>query len=192
MLFKLCGALCLMATFAVHAVEYGTVLVDRSQVTFTSKQMGVPVEGRFPKFAAAIYFDPAKPETGHGKFELDMAAADGGSSEANDELKTKSWFNVREFPAATFVAEPNSVRTLGNNRFEAKGRMTIKGKARDVVVPFTYKPDGASAVLEGIIPVLRTQYGVGDGIWADTSVVADEVPVKFRFVVAPVAAKTTK
>ncbi|HEY9381042.1 MAG TPA: YceI family protein, partial [Burkholderiales bacterium] len=35
------------------------------------------------------------------------------------------------------------------------------------------------------IPIRRTQYGIGAGAWADTSVVADEVPIKFHLVVAP-------
>jgi polyisoprenoid-binding protein YceI len=175
--------LLLVASFSAHAVEYKAVVPEKSQVTFTSKQMGVPVDGSFKKFTAALNFDPAKPEAGKAQIEIDLASVDAGSKDANDEVVGKGWFNVREFPKAKFVAD--SVKALGNNRFEARGKLSIKGKTKDVVVPFGYKPDGANAVLEGSIPLVRTQFGIGEGQWADTSVVADEVPVKFHLVVSP-------
>jgi polyisoprenoid-binding protein YceI len=164
------------------AAEFNAVQLDKSQIGFVSKQMGVPVEGGFKKFAAQIALDPAKPEAGRAQIEIDLASIDAGSTEANDEVKSKGWFNTREFPTAKFVA--TGVKALGGGRFEAKGQMTIKGRTRDVVAPFTYKADGANAVLEGSIPVMRLQFGVGEGVWSDTATVADEVQVKFRFTVA--------
>lgn len=175
--------LLLTASFGAHAVEYGNVLVDKSQINFTSRQMGVPVDGKFGKFAATLSFDPAKPEAGKAQIEVDLASVDAGSKDANDEVVGKGWFNVKEYPKARFVS--NSVKALGSNRFEAKGQMTIKGKTRDMTVPFSYKPDGANGVFEGVLPLQRTQFGIGEGAWADTSVVADEVPIKFRLVASP-------
>lgn len=186
--------LLLTAAFSAHAVEYGTVLVEKSQITFTSKQMGVPVDGRFGKFAATLSFDPARPEAGKAQIEVDLASVDAGSKDANDEVVSKGWFNVREFPKARFVS--TSVKALGNNRFEARGQMTIKGRTRDMTVPFSYKPDGAGSaatgVFEGVLPLQRTQFGIGEGAWADTSVVADEVPIKFRLVASQASAAPRK
>lgn len=175
--------LLLLTAFNAQAVEYNTVLADKSQLSFTSKQMGVPVDGKFGKFAAALNFDPAKPEAGKAQIEVDLASVDAGSKDANEEVAGKGWFNVKEFPKAHFVS--SSVKAVGNNRFEARGQMTIKGKTRDMTVPFSYKPDGANGVFEGVLPLQRTQFGIGEGPWADTSVVADEVPIKFRLVASP-------
>lgn len=186
--------LLLLATFNAQAIEYGTVITEKSQISFTSKQMGVPVDGKFGKFAATLSFDPARPEAGKALIEVELASVDAGSKDANDEVASKGWFNVKEFPKARFVS--TSVKALGNNRFEAKGLMTIKGKTRDMTVPFSYKPDGAgnaaSGVFEGVLPLQRTQFGIGEGAWADTSVVADEVPIKFRLVANQVSAAPKK
>ena len=76
--------------------------------------------------AAQISIDPARPEAGHARIEIDLASIDAGSTEANDEVKGKSWFNTREFPKASFVS--SAVKALGGGRFEAAGKMTIKGK----------------------------------------------------------------
>ena len=174
----LLAALPLLAT----AAEFNAVLPDKSRIAFVSKQMGVPVEGGFRKFAAQVAFDPARPEAGRAQIEIELASIDAGSAEADEEVKGKGWFNTREFPTAKFVAA--GVKALGGGRYEAKGRMTIKGRTREVVAPFSYKADGANAVLEGSIPVMRLQFGVGEGVWSDTATVADEVQVKFRFTVA--------
>lgn len=167
---------------AAYAVEFNVVQPEKSRVGFVSKQMGVPVEGGFGKFAAQIAFDPAKPEAGRAQIDLDIASIDAGSAEANDEVKSKAWFDTARFPRATFVA--TGVKPLGGGRYEARGKMTIKGKTRDVVAPFSFKADGSAAVFEGSIPVMRLQFGVGEGLWSDTGTVADEVQVKFRFTVA--------
>ncbi|MBI4986731.1 MAG: YceI family protein [Rhodocyclales bacterium] len=172
----------LLPTLAATAAEFNVVEIDKSRVSFVSKQMGVPVEGGFKKFAAQIALDPAKPETGRAQIEIDLASIDAGSTDANEEVKGKAWFNTREYPTAKFVA--SGVKALGNGRYEAKGQMTIKGRTRDVVAPFTYKAEGTRVVIEGAIPVLRLQYGVGEGLWSDTATVADEVQVKFRFALA--------
>jgi len=161
------------------AAEFNAVQPDKSAINFVARQMGVPVDGKFKKYAAQIAFDPAKPEAGKAQIEIDLASIDAGSAEANDEVKGKAWFNTREFPLAKFVA--GSVKPLGGSRYEANGKMTIKGKTRDVVAPFSAKVDGGSLLIDGVIPILRLQYGIGDGLWADTATVADEVQVRFRF-----------
>lgn len=164
------------------AAEFNVVQADKSRIDFVFRQMGVPVDGRFKTFVAKIAFDPARPEAGSAQIDIDLAGLDAGSAEANDEAKGKAWFNTREFPQASFVA--TGVKALGGNRFEARGRMTIKGRTREVVAPFAYRMDGAVAVIDGVIPLMRLQYGIGEGVWSDTAAVADEVPIKFRFAVA--------
>lgn len=173
----------LLAAYAAHAVEYHGVIANKSRITFTSTQMGVPVEGRFGKFSANLDFDPAKPDASKARIDIDLASVDAGSSDANAEVAGKGWFNVKEFPTASFVT--NSIKALGKGRYEARGQMTIKGKTRDMAVTFSYQADGANGVIDGSLPLQRTQFGIGDGPWADTSVVADEVPIKFHLVVSP-------
>jgi len=44
------------------------------------------------------------------------------------------------------------------------------------------KKEGATHVFEGSLPIKRLAFSIGDGTWKDTSVVADEVIIKFRVV----------
>lgn len=171
-----------LAVPALAAGTYSRVLPEKSSLAFVSQQMGVSVDGTFRKFAATLDFDPAKPEAGKATLDIELASIDAGGPEANDEVKSKNWFDVKQFPTARFVS--TSVKPLGNNKYEVRGQMSIKGKTHEVVAPFTLKPEGAGAVLEGSFPLKRLDYGVGTGAWGDTSVVADEVQIRFRLAVA--------
>jgi polyisoprenoid-binding protein YceI len=75
----------------------------QSEIQFVSRQMGVPVEGKFKTFSAQVAFDPAKLVASSIVFTVDTGSAD-ISREANAELPKATWFNVAAFPKATFTS----------------------------------------------------------------------------------------
>lgn len=167
------------------AVEYNQVQLKKSSIRFVARQMGVPTDGHFARFAAQINFDPAQLASSQARIEVDVGSIDVGNAEANDEVKGASWFNVVQMPKAIFTA--SQLKALGNSRYQAQGKMRIKGKTQDVVATFTSKQEGADMVLTGSIPLRRMQYGIGEGMWSDVSIVADEVQVNFHFVLSAAA-----
>ncbi len=173
------GVLLLQAATPAAAL---TVQYDKSRITCVSRQEKVPVEAQFRKFTAQIAFDPAKPEAGKAQIAIDLDSFDIGFAEYNQDAKGKNWFDVRSFPRATFVS--TGIRALGGGRFEVRGPLTIKGKTNEAVAPFTYKEDAATGVFDGVFTIKRLQYNIGEGVWKDTDVVADEVQIRFRIVVA--------
>jgi polyisoprenoid-binding protein YceI len=50
------------------------------------------------------------------------------------------------------------------------------------VLPMQYRKDGAAQVFDGVLPIKRLQYGIGQGEWSDASLVADDVQLKFHLV----------
>jgi polyisoprenoid-binding protein YceI len=150
----------------------------QSEIVFVSKQMGVPVEGRFKKFDAQIAFDPAKPEASKIAFTVDIASATMGVPESDAELPRPNWFNTAKFPQATF--QSTAVKGLGGGKFEVSGKLSIKGASRDVVVPVALAQAGATTTVTGTLPLKRLAFKIGENEWADTSMVADDVQVKFK------------
>ena len=173
------GSLVLQA--ALPAVAQ-TVLYDKSRISCVSRQMNVPVEAQFKKFTAQIAFDPAKPEAGNARIEIDVGSFDIDNAEVNDEVKSKPWFDVRSFPKATFVS--SGIKPLGGGRYEARGPLTIKGRTAEVIAQFTYREDAGSGAFDGAFSIKRLQYNIGEGVWKDTDTVADDVQIKFHIVVA--------
>ncbi|MFC5299943.1 YceI family protein [Azospira restricta] len=175
-------AVALLAATQANAVEYNQFQPERSQIAFTSKQMGVAVDGRFRKFAATLSFDPARPAAASARIDIELASIDAGSKDADDEVVGKQWFNTKTFPTASFVAA--GVKPLGGDRYEAVGKISIKGRSQDAVLPFTVKQDGRTATFDGSLVIKRLDFAIGEGPWADVGTVANEVQVKFRIVAA--------
>lgn len=176
----LIGVLLMSVWVEVHAIEFNQVLTDKSTLSFNYKQMSVPLEGKFRKFAARISFDPAKLNVAQAQLDVALASIDTGFSEADEEVVGKQWFNAKTYPSARFVS--TGVKALGGNRFEARGKLTIKGKTLDVLAPFTFKAEGSSGIFDGAFTLKRLDYAIGEGAWSDVSAVANEIQIRFHLV----------
>jgi polyisoprenoid-binding protein YceI len=154
----------------------------KSSVSAVFKQMNVPVEAKFKKFNAQIDYDAAKPDTAKASLDLDIPSFDLGDAEYNKEVQKKEWFNGAQFPKASFVS--TAIKPGAAGKLDVTGKLTIKGKTADVAFPLTVKKEGAAQVFEGALPIKRLAFNVGEGEWKDTSMVADEVVIKFRVVAA--------
>lgn len=155
----------------------------KSSVSAVFKQIGVPVESPFKRFTAQVDYDPAKPEASKASVDIDMASFDLGDPDYNKEVQKKEWFNGAQFPKATFVT--TSIKSPAAGKLDVSGKLTIKGKTTDVQFPMTVKKEGNAHLFEGSLPIRRLAFVIGDGEWKDTSVVADEVLIKFRVLGRP-------
>ena len=152
--------------------------ISKSVVTAVFKQMSVPVEARFMKFSALIDFDSAKPEAGRANVTIEIPSFDLGDPDYNHEVQKKEWFDGATFPRASFIS--SKIKAGAAGKLDIAGKLTIKGKSLDISFPLIVKKEGALLVFEGSMPIKRLYFGIGDGEWKDTSVVADEVIIKFR------------
>ena len=175
------GALSIAAV-SVSMSAMAQVDAAKSSVTATGKQLGVPMDIKFSKFDAAVNYNAANVAASTATVNIDINSVDVGSKDYNDELKKKDWFNAAQYPKATFVS--SAFKPGANGKVDVVGKLTIKGVTQDVTAPVTFKQDGANQVFEGALPVKRNVFKIGDGEWKDTSVVADDVTIKFRIVIA--------
>ncbi len=174
-IFHLLAVLLLASALSATAQ---TVDPTKSRINFGFKQENVPGEGKFRKFAAQVSFDAAKPEATRASIEVDVSSVDLGDADWNNSIQGALWFNTKQFPKASFVV--SGAKALGGGRFEAPAKFTLKGVTRDTIASFTVTADASGTVLEGSVPLKRSDYKMGDGMWADTTVVANEVAVRFK------------
>jgi polyisoprenoid-binding protein YceI len=156
------------------------LLAEKSEIAFTVTQMGVKVTGAFKRFSARVEVDPAAPETGTAAIDVEIASLTTGNEDADAIALDKPWLDAKGFPKATFRSR--QVKALGS-RYEVRGALTIKGKARDIAVPLELvaQPDGG-AIATGEFTLRRTDFGIGGGEWNEDDLVANDVPVRFRLV----------
>ena len=171
-------AMLLMASSGAGAQA---VLIDKSEIRFISRQMGVNVEGRFRKWKANVDFRPTDLGKSKAEFEIDLSSIDLASEESETEIRRPRWFDTAKYPVATF--QSTGMKDLGGDRYEITGKLTIKGTVRDEKVPVEVKKDKAgNSVATGEFTIKRLAFNIGDGQWSDPSVVADDVIVRVRMV----------
>jgi polyisoprenoid-binding protein YceI len=172
-------------TLSTLTYAYAASLLDakKSSVTITAKQMSVPMSAKFNKVSGTVDYNPAAPDATKASVDIDIASFDLGDPEYNKEVLKKDWFNAPQFPKASFVS--TSIKTGASGSMTATGNLTIKGKTQAVTFPVKISKEGAATTFDGSLPIHRLAYNIGEGDWADTSMVADEVVIKFHVVVAP-------
>lgn len=189
--FTLTLAMAVLAAAALPALAQpkppaaAQLVAAGSEIAFVTRQMGVPVEGKFGKFTAQIVLDPKKPETGSVAFSIDTGSARFGAAETDAEVPKPEWLAVAKFPQASFKS--STIKAAGPGRFEVSGQLTIKGHARPVVVPVQVVQSGATSTATGSFTLKRLEFKVGEGDWADTSMVANDVQVRFKLALTGLA-----
>lgn len=166
-----------------QATEYRRVDLAGSHIRFTSRQMGVPVDGAFRKFDASLAFDPEATAAARGQLRIDLSSVDTGIREVNEEVVGAQWFDVRRHPEARF--EMRQIQSQGAGRFQVSGVLSLKGVSQPLVLNAVLKASGNQAVMEGSFVIKRLDFGIGGGAWGDVRVVANEVTVQFHLVLGP-------
>lgn len=181
-----CALLLLGATAAAAEAPSWVVEAD-SRVGFVARQAGAAVEGRFEAFAAEIAFDPAQLETSRVAVEIDIDSVNSESSDRDGTIRSAALFDAATWPTARFEAE--RFERTGDNLYTAHGQLTMRDVTREVALPFELTiadhPSEAGALqarAAGELTVLRLDYGVGQGQWQDTSVVANEVVIRIEII----------
>ena len=173
-------------TLAAPVAGAQDVLVDKSEIRFVAKQLGVNVEGRFGKWKANVVFLPADLGKSKAEFDIDLASIDLASEDSEREIRGGLWFDTGKFPVAHFSS--TAIKDLGGDKYEIAGALTLKGVKRDIVVPIALKKDAAgNRVAEGSFTLMRLDYNIGTGMWSDTKTVTNDVIVRVRIVLPPAA-----
>lgn len=146
--------------------------VQDGTLGITVKQFGKTVEGTFADWTAAITFDPeAATDAGEVTVTINIGSLTLGS--VTDQAMGADFFNVAEFPTATFTA-PITKTAEG---YTADGTLTMKGQTAPLTLPITLTLDGDTATMQGQTTVNRMDYGVG-------KTMGDEANLGFDVVVA--------
>jgi len=103
-----------------------------------------------------------------GKFDIDLTSMnveDLKDAEYNGKLlghlKSDDFFSVAKFPSASL--EVTSAKSMGEDKFELSGNLTIKGITHPISFPATVKVSDKNIVAVAQITVDRTLYGIKYG-----------------------------
>jgi len=178
-----CFALAVVAVAAqAQPAAPAKLVAAQSEITFQVKQSGVPIDGRFRSFDTQVALDPKAPQGGSVTLTIDPASATVGFAESDAELPRAAWFNVQKFPRALF--QSSAIKLVAPGRLQVAGKLTVKGASQDLLVPVTIVQAGALATATGEFVVKRLDFKIGENEWADLSLVANDVRVRFKLVLS--------
>lgn len=179
---RLCLLLLWMAGMSANAADY--TAQPGSTLGFSATYQGEAFEGRFADFAPAIRFDPADLAGSRFEVRIELASAGTDNDERDELLLGEGFFDSGTEAQAVYLAD--AFRALGGDRYVADGVLTLRGISRPVPLVFTWTA-GAEPVLEGEARLSRLAFKVGEGEWADTGLLPDEVTVHTRLRLTPAA-----
>jgi polyisoprenoid-binding protein YceI len=105
-------------------------------IQFRIKHLGYSwLYGRFNHFTGNFSYDEQHPEQAKVAVTIDMASIDTNHAERNKHLRGPDFFDVEAFHEATFSS--TGYKTLGTDKGELTGNLTLRGVTRPVTIEVT-------------------------------------------------------
>lgn len=166
-----------LVPFSAQAANW-TVDKEKSVIGFSGENSGEKFSGKFEEWDAVINFDPAKPETSSVKVTIKTASAKTGTATYDSTLPKGEWFNIEKMPEAVF--ESSSIKSLGDNKYESDGTLTIKGISQKIKLPFALTIKDKHALMTSETTLDRLLYDIGKSSDPKGEWVSKDIAVSIR------------
>ncbi len=178
MILRPCAAALAVLLLAVPAwARDWAVSPSDSSLTLTVQQGQTPIKARFERFDAEIGFDPADPRQAEIVVEVDLASFASDDDQRDAQARGPDFLAAGD--GARAIYRTTSVTPLGGDRYRVEAELTLKGVTRQVSHEAIITVDGDAAHAVGVVPITRTDFGVGTGQFATGGLVGLEVAVAF-------------
>ena len=154
----------------VKTAPYGLYRIDpdHTSVTFKINHLGFShYTGRFDKIEGYMNFNSNEPEQSTLDIVVYPNSIDTNNPKLEEDLRTAQWFNVIQFPRATFHA--TRIDRTGAMTGKVKGDLTLLGITRSLVLDVTFVGTGTSSFAKkqvlgfsAVTTLDRSDYGMSN------------------------------
>ena len=154
------------AAFSAQAADTYKLDPTHTSVLFIVNHLGFSdYQGRFNGVTGELTLDRENPSASSATITIDLNQIDSGVEALDNHMKTADFFNVEEFPTATFTS--TSVELVGDNAATVTGDLTLLGETKPLVLDVTLSGEGTHPMTgdevvgfsaDGV--VTRTDYGM--------------------------------
>jgi polyisoprenoid-binding protein YceI len=147
-----------ISTFAFSQGNAWTI--NSHTVSFKIKNAKVNVDGKFDELKATFNFDANKLTTSSINANVKINSIKTGIDMRDRHLKKKEYFDAETFPEMSL--KTLGIIKLGENQFGAKCQLTIKGKTKELEIPFIMVDNkNGTATFNSTFKLNRLDFGVG-------------------------------
>jgi len=146
------------------AQEVPVFQVDPTESTARFAVKGsVAVNGTFDKWDVTMTFTSTDPTTGTVEMKIQTASVNTGSGMKDKKLKGKDFFDVEEYPVATFRS--TKVTEVGTDSFTVIGDFTVRGVTKQETLTVSASGKGmGTGTIHGTMAFDRKDFGMTKGI----------------------------
>jgi polyisoprenoid-binding protein YceI len=168
-------------TTAIGNVPRYVQVAAGSSLAFEFSQAGAQSTGSFKQFATELAYDEKNLAASTLNVTVQIGSLDTQDQERDTALKDDDLFAAAKYPTATYAA-----RSLDRtpNGIVAMGKLTLRGVTRDLRLPIGIRTTPQGLELSGETVLKRLDYGVGQGEWASTEWVGDDVKLTYKVALA--------
>ena len=166
---KLFSLLLIVAIASSFTLLKNTII--RSAITFQIKNMGIGTGGTIGGLQADIQFKPADLASSSIEASVDVNTINTDNSSRDDHLKSDDFFDVAHYPK--IILKSVLLKHKSGSNYTGTFNLTIRGKTKQVEMPFTYTEKENSQAFKGTFKINRLDYGVG----GTSLVLSDDVTV---------------
>lgn len=128
-------------------------------VKFHIKNAGITVDGKFSGIAAAIKFDENDLENSSIYASVKATTVNTGIGKRDEHLRKEEYFHVDKYPKIEMRSTSFTKTAKGfNGQFD----VTIKGKTKNISVPFTFDNQRSTGKFKGNLKLDRLDFEVGE------------------------------
>ena len=155
-----------VATASIQAQDTFNVDTAHSSLIFRVKHLNTSYAyGRFNDFSGSFVIDKKSPAKNSLNLEVKTASVDTANAQRDTHLKGPDFFNVKQFPTATFKSK--SVKLGGApGTMDVTGDLTINGVTKPVKATIELTGEGPTpfkdyrAGLETTLTLKRSDFGI--------------------------------
>ena len=174
----------ILSSFALFIAFSGTAIAQqwkidhtKSQLNFTANQTGSDVLGQFTQYDGQIIFDPKDLSTASVRINIDIDSVDTQDQQRDTTIKSADLFDAETYPKAIFKAE--NFRLEKDTQYRVDASLTLKDTTKKFTLPVTIVLKNNLAHATAALTIQRLDFGIGQGMFSTTSMVANPVTISF-------------
>ncbi|MDG1996059.1 MAG: YceI family protein [Emcibacteraceae bacterium] len=110
--------------------------------------------GRFAEFEGTIELNSCEVEKSKIQIKIDTGSITSGAAEIDKQLKSVTFFDVENYPQATF--ESMNISLIENDSANVNGKFTMLGKTRDITLKVKFN----KKAMDPITNKMRAGYSI--------------------------------
>lgn len=145
--------------------------ITRSIITFEIKNLGIGTGGSISGLLTEIHFTTSNLNSSIVEASVDVNTINTDNSSRDEHLRSEDFFDVSHYPKIALKSVAFKHKS-GNNYF-GTFTLTIKGKSKQIEIPFTYLEKENAVEFKAAFKINRLDFGVG----SKSMILSDEVTV---------------